>query len=358
MENLLETLTGLMTPDMIQQASNVVGENPANTKNALMALAPTLLHAFAEKGSTPAGAGQLIASLTENKIDGGLLGNVGSILGRDKNNSAQGAGSALIAMLLGGKSTGVLDSISSSTGLKSGSAPVLASIVSMLIGSLISKAVSSGGMNAAGLAGMLGGQKSMLATALPKGMSDLIANDAPAPVMSAAQSTVTAGATPMRAAIDAGTTAARTATNAAATAAGGSSMMRWLLPLLAVVVLGLLAFLFLRPPAVDLKAAACAPIASLETAMKSGLPAITADTKVADVKAWLATVKPIAESLVTIGRTASIPVDGFSNAFKAVESTVNNVPTETLGTAAESIAKAITDLQSTEAALKTVSGCK
>ena len=170
MDNLLESLTGLMTPDMIQQASNVVGESPANTKSALTALAPTLLHAFADKGSTPAGAGQLLGALTVNKIDGTLAGNVGSILGRDKNNSTQAAGKALIAMLLGGKSAGVMDAIASSTGLKAGSSSVLASIVSMLIGSLISKAVSSGGLNAAGLAGMLGGQKSMLAAALPKGL--------------------------------------------------------------------------------------------------------------------------------------------------------------------------------------------
>ncbi len=356
MDNLLESLTGLMTPDVIQQASNVVGENPANTKSALMALAPTLLNAFADKGSTPAGAGQLLGALAENKIDGALLGNIGSILGRDKNNSAQGAGSALIAMLLGGKSAGVLDAIASSAGLKSGSSPVLASIVSMLIGSLISKAASSGGLNGAGLAGMLGAQKSMLAAALPKGMGDLMSGDAPV----ANSPTVAPGVATARSAMNAGKPAA-TSTMAqapAAASAGGSSMMRWLLPVLAVVVLGLLAFFLLRPPSVDLNAAACKPIASLEGALKTGLPAITADTKVADVKAWMANVKPIAESLVTIGRTASIPVDGFSNAYKAVESTVNNVPTEILGTAAEPVAAAIAELNSTEAALKTASGCK
>lgn len=338
MDNLLESLTGLMTPDVIQQASNVVGENPANTKSALMALAPTLLHAFADRGSTPAGAGQLLGALAENKIDGALLGNIGSILGRDKNNSAQGAGSALIAMVLGGKSAGVLDAITSSAGLKSGSSPVLASIVSMVIGSLISKAASSGGLNGAGLAGMLSAQKSMLAAGLPNGMGDLMSGDAPV----ANSPTVAPGVDTARSAMS----------------AGGSSMMRWLLPVLAVVVLGVLAFILLRPPSVDLNAAACAPIASLESALKTGLPAITADTKVTDVKAWMAKVKPIAESLVTIGRAASIPVDGFSNAYKAVESTVNNVPTETLGTAAEPVAAAIAELNSTEAALKTASGCK
>ncbi len=353
MENLLEALTGLMTPDMVQQASNVVGESPASTKSALTALAPTLLHAFADKGSTPAGAGQLLGALAENKIDGKLLGNVGSILGRDKNNSAHGAGSSLISMLLGSQSAGVLDAIASSTGLKSGSSPVLASIVSMLIGSLISKAVSSGGLNAAGLSGMLGGQKSMLAAALPKGMGDLMAAGR---LGANAPSAAGGASSTVRATIDSGASAARSAMPPAA--AGASSTMRWLLPVLAVIVLGVLGFLLLRPPAVDLKAAACVPLASLESAMKTGLPAITADTKVTDVKAWLAVVKPLAEGLVTVGRAASIPVDGFSNAFKAVESTVNNVPTETLGTAAEPIAKVIAELQTTEAAFKSISGCK
>lgn len=360
MENLLEAVNGLMTPDMVQQASNVVGESPASTKAALTALAPTLLHAFAEKGSSPAGAGQLLGALADNKIDGKLLGNVGSILGRDKNNSAHGAGSALISMLLGGKSAGVLDAITSSAGLKSGSSPVLASIVSMLIGSLISKAVSGSGLNAAGLAGMLGGQKSMLAAALPQGMSDLLGVGAQSEnatsAAATAQGVVGAPASTARAAIDSGASAARTAMPAVT--AGGSSTMRWVLPVLAVAVLAVLAFLLLRPPAVDLNAAVCPPLASLESAMKTGLPVINADTKVTDVKAWMSTVKPLAEGLVTLGRAASIPVDGFSNAFKAVESTVNNVPTETLGTAAEPIAVVIAELQTTATAFKSASGCK
>jgi len=118
----------------------------------------------------------------------------------------------------------------------------------------------------------------------------------------------------------------------------------------------------LRPqvqvPQVDLKAAACLRIADVEQSMNNNLPAISTDTKVADVKAWLAKVKPGYDALVTAANAASISVDGVTKAYTNLDSAINGVTGDTLGAGADVVNTAITSFKQVESGFQGTVGCK
>lgn len=345
-------LKGQLTPELIQQASKMTGESPANTGSALTTLAPMLLHAFADKGSSPSGATQLLGALSDNKIEGGMLGSLTSMLGGSGSSTLLSAGSALLPMLLGGKSSGIFDKVASMAGVKSGSSSMLGSIMSLLIGGLISKQVAGGGLNASSLASLLGGQKSMLASALPAGLGDMLGvGNLGANAASTATGAIKSGTSAVMGAAGTATKPAR---------AGGSSIMKWLLPLLAVLAIGYLAWSFFGPktPTLNVKAVACTPIAAIDSAVGGTLPTINTDTKSADIKAWLASVKPIVEGLINTGTAAGLPISGIKDAYTKLDSVIAGVSTDTLGAAADPINAAISTFKGATGTLKTTAGCQ
>ena len=368
MDNLLDLLKGQMTPELVEKASGLVGETPANTSKALGVLGPVLLSTLANKGSSKSGAEQILSTLSDNKVDDGLLGNVMGMLGGGNSSSLLSMGGPIVSMLLGNKASGVVDMISSLVGIKSNSISMLMSLAAPLIGGLLSKQVKAGGLDASGLASMLGSQKSVLAAAAPKGLDALLGlgdnlSGAASNVTSAAQGAMGAGANMARNAASAGANITRSAVNTATTtantaAAGGSSMMKWLLPLLAVLLVGFLAWRFLGGSGPDLKLAACTPLTALEQKVNTGIPAITADTKVSDVKAWLATIKTGLDTLTTAGKAAGLDTSGITGAFNTLETAINAVTGDTLGTASETINTAINSFKKVQTDFKGVVGCK
>ena len=377
MDSLLDLLKTQITPELVQKASSLSGEDATKTTAALGAIGPTILSAIANKGSTASGATQILGALTEHKVDDGLMGNLMGMLGNgDSTSSLLKMGGALLPSLLGGNSSGIASMIASLVGVKSGSATMLMSLAAPLIGSLLSKQVKTGGLDASGLASMLTGQKSLLAAAAPKGLDALLGmGDVASNVTSAAKGAMDAGASTVRnvagsaanaanVAANAGANVTRSAVNTASAVAdtakaGGNSMMKWLLPLLAVLVVGFLAWRLLGGSGVpDLKAVACTQIGNVEQTINTGIPAIGADTKVADVKTWLSKVKPALDTLVTAGKAAGIATDGLTTAYTALETAINGVTGDTLGAASGAINTAINSFKTVESGLKTTVGCK
>jgi hypothetical protein len=370
--NLLDLVKEQLTPDLVQKASTLVGEDSAKTSSALGAIAPTLLSAVAAKGSSKAGADEILATLSDNKVDDSLLGNVGGMLGAGggADNPLLKIGGALLPMLLGNKTAGVAGLIASLFGIKSGTASMLLSLAAPIIGSLISKQVKTGGLDASGLASMLGSQRGALAAAAPKGLDAVLGlGDVASGISSAASSTIDAGASAARtatsaasSAVNAGADVVRDAGRTASAVANqtvktGNSMLRWLLPLLAILAIGLLLWNFLGGSAPDLKSVACTNLNTVQTTINSGLPTITADTKAADVKGWFDKVKPVVTTLLTAARAASIDVSGLETAYKTVETAITAITGDTVGTAADTLNTAITGLKTAGDSVKSAAGC-
>jgi OmpA-OmpF porin, OOP family len=175
--NLLDILKNQLTGGSTLGAiSGLLGESEAATKSGLGAILPTVLGSVISKGSTTEGAGGLLDMLKSGGHDGSILDNFGSILGGGGSgvSSLLSSGGGIISSLLGDKVGGVVNLISSLSGLKSGSATSLMSMAAPMIMGLIGKQTASQGLNASGLMSMLGGQSDFVKAAMPAGVSNLL----------------------------------------------------------------------------------------------------------------------------------------------------------------------------------------
>src|SRR5215468_2365670 len=99
--NLVELLSGAMTPDIVQSISKFVGEKDSAVQNGLGALVPVLLGGMANKATTSSGASSLFSMLTGSNVDAGLAGNFGNLLASGQTSPLLSQGSSLLSGLFG-----------------------------------------------------------------------------------------------------------------------------------------------------------------------------------------------------------------------------------------------------------------
>lgn len=232
--NLLNMLQGQLGGEVMKQAGKFLGESEANTTSAMNAALPAILGSIVQKGSTQSGASGILDMLSSGGHDGGIFDNLGSMFGGGEASTGfMNSGNSLLKTFLGPKLGGVVDLISSVSGIGKSSSSSLLSMAAPIIMGMLGKQVKSGGLNAGGLMNLLMGQSKYIKDAAPSGVSSLLGfgnlgSKVTETVSSAAATTRTAA-----------TSAANTATNTATTAAkSGGSFLKWLLPLLLILGIG------------------------------------------------------------------------------------------------------------------------
>ncbi len=173
-ENLIEKITGYLTPDVISKASAYLKESPASTSKALSGAIPALLGSVASLASSPTGATQLSGLLSSGNHDGSILNNLSNLFGGGTGTTAalhQGQG--LLSTLFGDKVDAVTSTISGQSGMGKSSAASLMALAAPLVMGVIGRLRSTQGLNPTGLANLLTSQKSYIAAALPPGLSHL-----------------------------------------------------------------------------------------------------------------------------------------------------------------------------------------
>lgn len=210
-DSLLGGLTGLLTPDVLGKAATVFGENQDAIGKGMSAVMPLLLGGAAEKASNPDFASTLFNMVSDPKVDTGLLDNVGSLLGAGGLVSGPMAsmGGSLISSLFGSNENMVAGAIAKFAGVSPATANSLLKFGAPLVLGTLGKKVKSGGLNMGSLVGLLSDQKSEFTGALPGGLGNLSSM------------------------LDGGAAAAASAVEPVKEA--GSSIWRWLLPLLLVL---------------------------------------------------------------------------------------------------------------------------
>jgi Bacterial protein of unknown function (DUF937) len=169
--NLLDMVKGQMTDSVMQQLGAASGLGAGDVSKAMGAIIPTQLSAIVKHGSTPQGAEGLMGML-------GGLGNLGDFAGML--GQAGGAasiakiGSSLLPSLFGNQLGGVVSGLASATGLGSGPLNMLMGMAGPLVMGQLGKAVTGGGLNAAGLSSMLGGMAPQLSGMLPAGLGNIL----------------------------------------------------------------------------------------------------------------------------------------------------------------------------------------
>lgn len=275
--NLLDLVKKGLPNNFADMAGKMLGEPTANAQTALSSALPVLLASIARQGATPGGAQGILALLNHPVVNTGVLGHIGEVFsgGGQQATSMMSGGSGLLNSLVGDKASGLASTLASVAGLKSpqSAANLLALIVPLVLG-FIKKFVGDNGLNANGIASLLGSQGNFLQGALDSRLTSALGLASPASMVgSLAGNTGDA----MHAA---GSAAAGTAQRAGAVtsgaATGASGSMRWLPWLIAAVAaLFLLSQLsnWSQPPA---EKAASAPPAASPAAVTPPPPAVPA----------------------------------------------------------------------------------
>lgn len=122
MANILDLLNSDLGKTLINGTSKQLGQDKKKTASALGAALPLLLGGMQNNASTPEGASGLLNALGNDKHGGGILDNLGSILGGDRiDDDVLKDGEGILGHVFGGKEQNIASAVSKSSGLDLGS---------------------------------------------------------------------------------------------------------------------------------------------------------------------------------------------------------------------------------------------
>jgi OmpA-OmpF porin, OOP family len=233
--NLLDLAKGYITNTVIEKLSGSVGESASATQSAMNGILPAVLGGVVSKATSgEGGIGSVMDMLKGANSGGDLLGSVTGMLSGNGSDysSLLSMGSGLISSLFGDKASGIVDTISSVSGIKKESSSSLMSMAAPLLMGILGKQMS-GGMGASGLMSLLSGQTEHIQAALPAGLGGLTSMLG----LSAVGGNINKAATNVAAKA---TGAANTVTNKVEEVIEetGGGMPKWLLPLLGLLAAG------------------------------------------------------------------------------------------------------------------------
>jgi outer membrane protein OmpA-like peptidoglycan-associated protein len=212
--NLLESLSALITPDVIGRAASALGDSEPAVSKGMGAVFPVLLGSIANRADDPGFASTLFNLVRDPANDGSLLGNIPGLLAPGAASSPMMAlGGKLLSSLFGSNVGALGNSLANYAGVRPASANSMLTFAAPLVLSLLGKAVRSGNLNLSSLVSMLTGQRGAYAAAIPGPLSRLDSYFA-APVREPARETYAVPPPPEK----------------------KSSIGRWLIPLIAALV--------------------------------------------------------------------------------------------------------------------------
>lgn len=154
--NLMEAVSGHISPDLVQKAASASGESPEGTRTAMLGAVPTLFAGLAHSAATPGGASGVLALVT-----------------RAATKPKEVGGQALLSGVFGSHSERVTDALASHSGVKPSSAAGILALLGPLALGAIGKESASRGLSAGGLCELLFSHKKAIIDNpyVPKGLA-------------------------------------------------------------------------------------------------------------------------------------------------------------------------------------------
>jgi hypothetical protein len=246
--NLASVVMQFLTPDMIAKIASALGLDRTVAQKAIGGAVPALLASLADVASTPAGVRQLTNTLAQQQP--GSLESLKTLIGGSGQNTLAETGSSMLSGLFGGEALDTMaQSIGKFAGVDGGSSKSLLGMLGSVVLAALGQQQRSAGLDANGLASLLGSQKAQIAAAIPSGLADQLSvagliDKAAGSVRSGAAAASAAGS---RIAGASERTVAGASRAAYATTSAASS--QWPYWLVALAVLGGLAWYALGRPA-------------------------------------------------------------------------------------------------------------
>jgi outer membrane protein OmpA-like peptidoglycan-associated protein len=161
--DLLESFNSALGGPMTRQLSASLDESEDTTRTAVRTVGPSLLAALMQQATTPSGRADLFRAVGSDRVDAGIVGKLGSILGnRGTAESMLRDGGSLLGSLLGDRSSALGTAISEVTGVRPNSAMSLLSIGMPLMLGALRKHATGANLDASGLASALFSQRGAL----------------------------------------------------------------------------------------------------------------------------------------------------------------------------------------------------
>jgi OmpA-OmpF porin, OOP family len=234
--NLLNSVKGLFTNELVGKAASMLGESESGVSKAIGAVVPTILSGLLSKAGSGSEGASGILNMAKDAVGSGILNNIGGLLGGSASGSNMGGILNIASGLFGDKLGGIGKLISGFSGIKESSAGSLLSMVAPAALGFLGKHAADNNLNASGLASFLTNQKDNITSGMPAGLnlSSLGLSDIAGKVKDVASS----ASSDVK-------QAAKGAVNYAENTAAKTGGIKWLLPLLLVVLAALALWYFL-----------------------------------------------------------------------------------------------------------------
>ena len=162
---LLDMIQQRLDPRAVQQIGQRIGADAGQTNQAINAAIPMLVAAMAHNASDPTRASGLAQAL-EQDHDGGLLDDMqGYLTGGAASRAADGQG--ILKHVLGDRRSNVEQGLGRGTGLGAAQMAQLLPLLAPLVMAALGKMKRQQGLDAGGLAGVLGGEREQIQRQAP-----------------------------------------------------------------------------------------------------------------------------------------------------------------------------------------------
>jgi hypothetical protein len=270
--NLVSVVMQFLTPDMIAKIASALGLDRSLVQKATGGAVPALLASLADVAVTPNGARQLSNTLAQQQT--GALENFKNLIGGSSQNTLAETGSGTLSGLFGGAALDTMaQSIGKFAGLDGATSKSLLGMLGPVVLGTLGQQQRSAGLDAGGLAALLGSQKDQIAAAIPSGLADQLSA---AGLIDRAAGTLRGGAAAASAAgsrIAGASERTVAGTSRAAYATTSAASSQWPYWLAALAVLGGLAWYTLGRPSPETVAELQRPAATQPATGTVGLAA-------------------------------------------------------------------------------------
>ncbi|MCC3152210.1 OmpA family protein [Hymenobacter sp. BT770] len=176
MNNLLDSIKALITPDLVSGLAGRLGENQGGVSKGLSAALPLVLAGLIQKVGGGDGA-QSVFSMAQTAYQqhGSSLGAPTGLLGMlSGSNAGSPQAGNMLTSIFGGQASNLATPLSSHAGISSGSASSLLSLAGMAVPALLGRHIKQNNLNASSMGSMLIGLKDQVMAMLPSGMGALL----------------------------------------------------------------------------------------------------------------------------------------------------------------------------------------
>ena len=166
MSGIMDMITQQLGGNAMQQMASKIGGDNDSVKRAAAMAVPMIMAALKKNSSSRSGAESLANALDKGYSDGGLMGNLGSLLG----GSSMQNGGKILGKVFGGKQDNMAQQLGRATGLGGKGAGDLMSMLAPMVMGALGKAKAQNGAGVSGLQDLLRNETQSIQRRQPKQM--------------------------------------------------------------------------------------------------------------------------------------------------------------------------------------------